>query len=90
MKGSVLGGIDGLLEKQRQQMRGEEAAALRQLRCRLAEVEALLRAEREQQGKGSADLHAKTVGCHAGTRAVWPGGAWGRLGVPGGACVAPP
>jgi hypothetical protein len=68
MKDSVLGGIDELLEKQRQQMRGEEAAALRQLRCRLAEVEALLRAEREQQGKGHEDLRAKTVGWMAAGR----------------------
>lgn len=65
MREAVLSGIDGLLDKQQQQMRGEEAAALRQLRCRLAEVEALLRQERQQQNKGQVDLQAKTVRCRA-------------------------
>jgi hypothetical protein len=69
MREAVLSGIDGLLDKQQQQMRGEEAAALRQLRCRLAEVETLLRQEREQQNKGQVDLQAKTVRCRAGSLA---------------------
>lgn len=59
----VLQGLDDLLQRQRLQMRTEEAQQLRQFRSRLAEIDAQLQACKQAAADHQGDWMEKTVSC---------------------------
>jgi DNA-binding transcriptional regulator YbjK len=70
----VLSGLDDLLQRQKLQMRTEEAQQLRQFRSRLAEIEGQLQACKQAAAAHQGDWMDKTV-CHSSCCRAWLRGA---------------